>query len=118
MGEVAGGGVFGLQRAFHTAGARDVVASLWRVDDRATAALMKLFYHHLWAESKPPLTALREAQLALYRHPDQIGKLATNRGPDFTRVVKLVADDRPVKPGRADTKLWAGFVLSGMGLEP
>src|SRR5262249_37637606 len=32
LGDVAGGeGTFGLQRAFHLAGTRDVVASLWKV---------------------------------------------------------------------------------------
>ena len=51
LGDVAGGeGVFGLQRAFHVAGCRNVVASLWKVDDEATAALMALFYRHLWEE--------------------------------------------------------------------
>jgi tetratricopeptide (TPR) repeat protein len=92
-GEVAGGeGVFGLQRAFHIAGARQVVASLWQVDDEATAALMGLFYHHLWQEGRSPLEALRQAPLALYHHPEQIGALA-----------------------RAPARLWAGFVLSGAG---
>ena len=44
LGDVAGGeGVFGLARAFHVAGCRDVVASLWKVDDQATAALMGEF---------------------------------------------------------------------------
>ena len=33
-------GVRGLQRAFHLAGCPDVVASLWEVNDEATAALM------------------------------------------------------------------------------
>jgi CHAT domain-containing protein len=59
LGEVAGGeGVFGLQRAFHLAGAGNVVASLWKVDDNATAALMKLFYRNLWTNHLPPLEAL------------------------------------------------------------
>jgi tetratricopeptide (TPR) repeat protein len=45
LGETAGGeGVFGLQRAFHVAGTRTVIATLWKVDDQATAALMSLFF--------------------------------------------------------------------------
>src|SRR5262249_18631665 len=45
-GELTGGeGVQGLVRAFHLAGCSDVVASLWQVNDKATAALMAKFYH-------------------------------------------------------------------------
>src|SRR5262249_27775585 len=51
LGDVAGGeGVFGLQRAFHVAGCRNVVASLWKVPDAATSALMGEFYRALWDE--------------------------------------------------------------------
>src|SRR5262249_34548055 len=39
----SGEGVQGLQRAFHLAGCPNVVASLWRVDDTATTALMAQF---------------------------------------------------------------------------
>jgi CHAT domain-containing protein/Tfp pilus assembly protein PilF len=114
LGEVAGGeGVFGLQRAFHIAGAQNVVASLWQVDDEATAALMGLFYHQLWAEKRPPLEALRQAQLALYRHPERIGELARARGPDFEKAARLPA--APQVAARAPARLWAGFVLSGAG---
>src|SRR5205807_6863733 len=67
LGDVADGeGTFGLQRALHLAGTKNVIASLWKVDDQATAALMTLFYRHLWQEKLPPLEALRQAQLALY----------------------------------------------------
>ena len=118
LGEVAGGeGVFGLQRAFHVAGTRTVVATLWKVDDQATAALMGLFYHKLWRETKSPLVALREAQLELYRHPERIPKLAKLRGPDLEREVSRPAEtsETPANRDRAAVKLWAGFTLSGLG---
>src|SRR5262249_60777956 len=58
-----GEGVFGLSRAFHQGGCRNVVASLWKVDDTATAALMALFYRRLWDGARPaPAEALRQAQ--------------------------------------------------------
>jgi CHAT domain-containing protein/tetratricopeptide (TPR) repeat protein len=113
LGEVAGGeGVFGLQRAFHVAGCKNVVASLWQVDDEATAALMGLFYHGLWREGLAPVEALRQAQLTLYRHPDRIPALARLRGPDFDRVARRPAG-APAAGARAPARLWAGFVLSG-----
>jgi CHAT domain-containing protein len=114
LGEVAGGeGVFGLQRAFHVAGCKNVIASLWQVDDEATAALMALFYHNLWQENLPPAEALRQAQLTLYRHPGRIPQLARERGPDFDRVARRPAEARA--GARAPARLWAGFVLSGLG---
>ena len=114
LGEVADGeGVFGLQRAFHLAGCKNVVASLWKVDDEAPAALMGLFYHHLWQEGLPPLEALRRAQLTLYYHPERMPQLARERGPAFDRVARRPAS--PQAAGRAPARLWAGFVLSGAG---
>ena len=116
LGEVAGGeGVFGLQRAFHIAGCKNVVASLWQVDDEATAALMGLFYHQLWVENKAPAEALRQAQLTLYRHPERIGVLARQRGPDFDKAARLPATSGAASARRSPARLWAGFVLSGLG---
>ena len=81
LGEAAAGeGVFGLQRAFHIGGARNVVASLWKVNDEATAALMNLFYYHLWEKGESPLEALHHAQLELYRNPQGVPALARPRG--------------------------------------
>jgi CHAT domain-containing protein/tetratricopeptide (TPR) repeat protein len=63
---VAGEGVVGLTRSFLHAGARRVVASLWPVDDAATAELMRRFYEGMLGERRlSPVAALREAQLAL-----------------------------------------------------
>jgi CHAT domain-containing protein len=63
-----GEGLVGLSRGFLNAGAARVVASLWKVDDRATAELMRRFYRAvLGAPALPPAAALREAQLAMAR---------------------------------------------------
>lgn len=63
--EVSGEGMVGLTRGFMYAGAKRVLASLWKVDDRATAELMRRFYHALLVEKKPPATALRAAKMAM-----------------------------------------------------
>jgi CHAT domain-containing protein len=42
--QVRGEGLIGLARGFMYAGASRVVASLWKVEDQATASLMKQFY--------------------------------------------------------------------------
>ena len=58
-------GVFSLARAFFHAGARRVVASLWPVDDRASAAFMEYFYTALLRDRLAPEQALQVAQATL-----------------------------------------------------
>jgi CHAT domain-containing protein len=111
-----GEGTTGLQRAFHLAGCPNVVASLWKVNDRATAALMAVFYHQLWVEKKSPLEALRIAQLTVYLHPERIDDLADRSAPEFKEAPE--PKDPREKPKRSPAKLWAGFVLSGTGARP
>ena len=63
----SGEGVIGLVQAFLIAGAKDVIASLWRVDDAATRLLMEKFYS-LYLDKDhplPPSDALRQASLWL-----------------------------------------------------
>ncbi len=82
--EVHGEGITGLSRAFLFAGAARVVASLWKVDDAATAALMTQLYRGLFVERLSTAAALRAAQATLRR------------------------DERWASP-----YYWAGFVLQG-----
>lgn len=60
----AGDGLASLRAAFHSAGARFVVASLWSVSDRATEQLMLDFYERLWRRGDSPVQALRAAKQA------------------------------------------------------
>jgi CHAT domain-containing protein len=62
LGKVSNGDdVVGLTRGFLYAGSRSIIASLWSVDDKATATLMETFYDNLSKLSKQD--ALRAAQM-------------------------------------------------------
>jgi CHAT domain-containing protein/Tfp pilus assembly protein PilF len=63
--DVRGEGLVGIVRGFMYAGAARVVASLWKVDDEATAELMKRFYQQMLQEGKPAAAALRAAQIGM-----------------------------------------------------
>ena len=73
----------GLVEGFLYAGAANVLATLWSVEDRATARLMSSFYREL-ASGRSESAALAEAQRAALKDP------------------------RTAHPF-----YWAGFVLSG-----
>jgi CHAT domain-containing protein len=64
--DIRGEGLIGLTRAFLYAGAPRVVATLWEIDDRATAEMMKRFYEELLTRGKRPVEALRAAQIAMW----------------------------------------------------
>ncbi len=59
-------GIIGLPRGFLYAGARSVIASLWKVDDQATATLMAGLYRRMH-QGETPGAALRGAQLEMVR---------------------------------------------------
>ena len=65
LGKISNGeGVYGLRRAFTVAGARQVVSSLWKVDDTGTQNLMTFFYQNL-ANGTEPGASFRNAQKML-----------------------------------------------------
>jgi len=61
-------GHLGLARAFLLAGAPRVIASLWRVDDDATRALMEAFYAR-WKDGTSTAEALRDARARVRAEP-------------------------------------------------
>lgn len=67
---IRGEGMVGLTRGFMYAGVPRVVASLWKVDDQATAQFMKFFYDALLRPGgMRPSAALRAAQLKMLAEP-------------------------------------------------
>ena len=63
--DIRGEGLVGLTRGFMYAGAQRVVASLWQVDDLATAELMRKFYKKMLQDKLRPAAALRAAQIEM-----------------------------------------------------
>ena len=106
LGTAAGGeGLLGLQRAFQSAGTRTVVASLWKVDDRATQVLMVNFYRNLWDKKLGMLDALRQAQLTmLHQYRPKEGKL---------RGIVHGQSPQAESTGPLSPYYWAAFILSG-----
>lgn len=82
--DIKGEGFVGLTHSFFSAGSKSVVASLWKVDDRATAALMEDLYQSMLQKGMSPAAALRAAKL------------------------KVMQDKRWSNP-----YYWAGFVVQG-----
>jgi CHAT domain-containing protein len=81
--------VEGLSAIVQRRGAQSVIASLWRVEDRSTAILMRELYEALPREQGDPAAALRRSQLRLrgvrdgrthpYEHPYYWGSFHTSR---------------------------------------
>ena len=61
----SGEGLVGFAWAFLDAGARNVIAGLWDVSDRSTAALMARLYEGVVSQQLEPAEALRRAKLSL-----------------------------------------------------
>lgn len=65
--DIRGEGLVGLTQGFFHSGANSMVSTLWTVDDRASAELMKHFYSGMLKQGLTPATALREAKLKLWQ---------------------------------------------------
>jgi CHAT domain-containing protein len=86
IGAIAGGDeVIGLSRSFIYAGTTSLLASLWKVDDLATAVMVKRFMRYL-AEGDSRARALQKAQLLV--------KDEVNSHPAYWAAFQLTGDFR------------------------
>jgi CHAT domain-containing protein len=86
--EIRGEGVVGLARAFSYAGSQRVLATLWDVNDRATASLMSDLYRRLLRSRLSPADALAQAQR-------ELAQSANWRAPYFWASFVLQGDWQP-----------------------
>ncbi|WP_221312888.1 CHAT domain-containing tetratricopeptide repeat protein [Granulicella aggregans] len=70
--DISGEELNSLAQAFFFAGAQQVIASNWKVDDDATADLMRDFYRNLVVRKMPAEKALRFAQLNQLRQHAEV----------------------------------------------
>jgi CHAT domain-containing protein len=82
-----GDDLVGLNRAFIYAGTPSVIASLWSVDDEATAALMTAFYQQLRAglSKAAALQAAQAETWAQFPHPYYWAAFVLTGDPGTTR---------------------------------
>ena len=69
-GKISSEGVVGLARAFLCAGARSVLATLWRIHDEATKGLMQIFYDEI-CKGTSVCEALRKAMNIFQKHGNE-----------------------------------------------
>lgn len=94
--EIRGEGLVGLTRGFFSAGASQVLVSLWPVEDRATAELMRHFYSEMLGRGRSPAAALRAAQTAMWK--DQGWRSAYNWAGFTLQGDWRVSPNRPSRP--------------------
>ncbi|MFL6286002.1 MAG: CHAT domain-containing protein [Pyrinomonadaceae bacterium] len=104
--DVRGEGLLSLTRGFMYAGASSVVASLWKVDDEATAELMKQFYTNLLRKGMPPAAALSAAQNSIRRRPEW-------RSPHYWAAFTLQGEYRQVIRPVPPTGVNGRYLLTG-----
>jgi CHAT domain-containing protein/tetratricopeptide (TPR) repeat protein len=107
--DVRGEGLIGLTRGFMYAGAASVVASLWKVDDKATSELMSHFYRGMLKDGLPPAAALRQAQIAMWQQKRW-------RAPYYWAAFTLQGEySTSVRDAQGEGGSWAGFVPAWPG---
>jgi len=108
--DVRGEGLLGLTRGFMYAGASSVMASLWKVDDEATAELMRQSYINMLQKGLTPAAALRAAQNSIRQRPEW-------RSPYYWAGFTLQGEYRQViKPASAigAANLYRKIIISGV----
>jgi|GEM_PF-3422170 len=91
---IDGEGILGFQRAFLQAGSGSVAVTLWSVEDRSTAMLMRSFYQNL-------------------NRLDSASR-AENKQLDYAAALRKARLEMINRPGFNHPNQWAAFILTGI----
>ena len=113
--------MLGFPGAFLENGTRTVLASLWPVEDSATAVLTGRFYREHFGEGKTPAQALRAAQnwlrtVTVAELAGLFGELKNDPGPAGAQAARVRSALRGADPEAriyAHPFFWAAFTVSG-----
>ncbi len=83
--DVRGEGLVGISRGFLYAGSNRIIASLWKVDDSATAEFMKIFYRNHLEKGLPASASLQKAKI-------EMKKIPRYRSPFYWSAFTLLGD--------------------------
>ncbi|WP_176453330.1 tetratricopeptide repeat protein [Pseudanabaena sp. SR411] len=110
LGDKLGSGVeiLGLGYQMQAAGARVAIASLWKVDDAGTQALMDAFYAELKKGDVSIVEALRRAQIAMIN--------SDKKGSDSDRAGVRIVGTVPSSSTLSHPYYWSAFFAIGNGL--
>ena len=86
----AGEGMISLAHAFNYAGSESILTSLWKIDERASAEIIELFYDNI-KSGKPKDEALRLAKLDYIKTTD-----GRTLAPQFWAGLVLMGDTTPI----------------------
>ncbi|MDX1685705.1 MAG: CHAT domain-containing protein [Saprospiraceae bacterium] len=112
---ISGEGVFNFARTLTELGCREVMVSLWPIDDCSTAELIGHFYRHLKNGLSTP-QALRAARTSFIHKADKLQSL-----PAFWAPLILISNDQNITTAQAGwpipaTVLWAAILIMVFGM--
>lgn len=101
-----GEGMISLAHAFNYAGSESILTSLWKIDEKSSAEIVKLFYDKL-ADGLPKDKALQQAKLEYLKSED-----GRTLSPKYWGGLILIGDTSPVPISTSDNRLIWLFGLS------
>lgn len=104
---VNGEGIMSISRSFTNAGCKNIVTSLWKAEDRATAFISKRFYHHL-KKGHAPAKALQKSKIDLLSN----NEYSQFKSPNYWSHLIYIGDNQASRPQVSYWVYILAFVLA------